>query len=281
MELNEKNIEEQILLYVDGELSQMEEQALIAYLNLHPEDMDLLNQYQQAKMPMERVVFPGMDDLLKREQKTIRFTHYWKKSSVGIAAAVLLALVLTVAYQWHSNDAAQPVPLSNLAVEESFGVDTPQKQQKRIMPASEKKPSLEKQVVRKIKGHLPTGNQNETNKPKMQEEKKMAYLPTVLPKVKRIRPEWVNVALVPLHPYKEAVEGADGTALKKSADNDVLNKLIAASEKSEKLQGINDILNQVQDKKRTIQSGWENLKHSRVVLQLGNQEIVFNPLNKK
>lgn len=277
MELNEKNIEEQILLYVDGELNKQEESILFTYLKQHQEAMDLLEEYKRTNIPVETIVYPEIDDLLRKEQKTIRLMS-WKKPELGIAAALLLLLGLSVAFQWSrtNSEPNQPAVFSELAMQKRNATlpDKEKKPSKVVPQSSEEENLLSKQQIikRSAEQHFIDKKNKERG---FQEVEAIAFLPIVKPREQLITPIFVKVT------PKANVKTDNKMLAKKVVEKDVLNKLIAVSEKSEKLQGVNDLLNQVQDKRRNIQTGWENLKHTKFTLQLGNQEIVFNQPKRK
>ena len=91
MEINPNNIEEQILLYVDGELSTEEAAGLLQYIGLNPQWRTLLDDYQSLVMPQDdELVFEGKEALLQPEPQVIPFKPASKLTLVRRAAAVAL-----------------------------------------------------------------------------------------------------------------------------------------------------------------------------------------------
>lgn len=91
METNPNNIEELILLYVDGELSTEAAASLLQYVALHPQWRTLLDEYQSLVMPQDdELVFEGKDALLQPEPQVIPFKPASKWILVRRAAAVAL-----------------------------------------------------------------------------------------------------------------------------------------------------------------------------------------------
>ncbi len=64
MEVNKNNIEEQILMYVDGELDTADAKAVLQYIALHPEWQSLLEEYKSLVLqPDTDIVFEGKETI--------------------------------------------------------------------------------------------------------------------------------------------------------------------------------------------------------------------------
>ncbi len=112
-----ENYEEYMILYGDGELSEEEKKALLEFVRQHPELQEELNMYEATKLtPDTAQVFAGKEKLLKPEGggRVIAFRQY---RSYGIAAAVLLILLLFAA-RWMKTGqpAIQPIPIAQQPV---------------------------------------------------------------------------------------------------------------------------------------------------------------------
>lgn len=95
MEVNTNNIEEQILLYVDGELDTAGAKALLQYIALHPEWRTMLEEYKSLVMqPDTAIVFEGKDALLQPEEagQTIVFKKANNFKQLRWAAAAVLLI---------------------------------------------------------------------------------------------------------------------------------------------------------------------------------------------
>lgn len=109
MMINEHNLTRYLLDYVDDELSETEQEQLLAYLAAHPEMAEELQWLQKTKPEAEEVVFPGKA-LLYRSEKAQKKALIvpWKKVAVALAAAACLFLVFRI-YQ-HPETPRLPVP---------------------------------------------------------------------------------------------------------------------------------------------------------------------------
>ena len=86
--VNWENYEEQIMLYVDGELTGEQQQALFDFLELHPELKAELKMYQTTtSVPDPAQVFEGKELLLRpvSERKVISLRQWW---TYGAAAGI-------------------------------------------------------------------------------------------------------------------------------------------------------------------------------------------------
>lgn len=94
--VNRENYEEYILLYVDKELNALEEQALLKFLEQHPERKEELSAYQNTVFtPDEHLVYADKESLIKKDTKVIPWWNGWKTYS---AAASLLFAILVIGY---------------------------------------------------------------------------------------------------------------------------------------------------------------------------------------
>ena len=110
MKINEHNYQSYLLDYVDGELPEAEQQALLRYMADHPEVAEQLELLQKTKLQApERVVFPDKTTLYRtaaQPKKPLRMI--WKRWMAG-AAALLLLLIVTRLYLQQDTTSAPPV----------------------------------------------------------------------------------------------------------------------------------------------------------------------------
>lgn len=91
-----ENYEEYIMMHADGELQPHEENALMAFINEHPELRKELIAYEHTRLvPDTTQVFVNKDSLLKKEStaKIIAFPQ-WRRYSIaaGVAAIIFISL---------------------------------------------------------------------------------------------------------------------------------------------------------------------------------------------
>ncbi len=114
------NYEEYMMMYADGELQPQEEQALQAFLALHPQLQREMDLYQSAKLvPDVSQVYSQKDGLLKpiAESKIIaipRFRAYG--IAAGIAAIIVCSVFALRNYNNTDNQVALIVPHDTAAV---------------------------------------------------------------------------------------------------------------------------------------------------------------------
>lgn len=88
MVINKENIEEYLLLLIDGELSEAEEGEVLAFVDNHPESQLLLDAFLQTKLDDTTIVFEDKESLLKQE--TVVLPIQKRKPFLAIAAAIAL-----------------------------------------------------------------------------------------------------------------------------------------------------------------------------------------------
>lgn len=98
--VNMDNYEEFMMLYADKELNTAEEQALLAFVEEHPELKTELNAYLSTQLYADTtIVFEDKEILLKKPAKGIVLLHNWK-----FYAAAACALILLGTFFYPSND---------------------------------------------------------------------------------------------------------------------------------------------------------------------------------
>ncbi|MFM2385382.1 MAG: hypothetical protein RL660_139 [Bacteroidota bacterium] len=90
MEINKENIEEYILLLVDGELDGKTQAVVLQYINTHADADSLYKEYMDAKFVAdEQVVFPAKMDLLAIANTEIKAKRFFSIKRVAAIAAML------------------------------------------------------------------------------------------------------------------------------------------------------------------------------------------------
>ncbi|MBC8048101.1 MAG: hypothetical protein H7Y00_14985 [Fimbriimonadaceae bacterium] len=91
MNININNYEEWMVDYIEGNLSKVQEEKLMHFLEVHPELKSELEIFQQTKLqPDMHMVFENKEMLKKEEAGRVIGMPVWRKYAIGIAAAMLL-----------------------------------------------------------------------------------------------------------------------------------------------------------------------------------------------
>jgi cell pole-organizing protein PopZ len=114
MKVNKENIEEQILLYVDGELDAAAEGELMDFLQKYPEYDALLQDYLSTVLhPEEALLFPGKEHLLRQEARVTPFVSI-KTIRIAAAAAGIIAVGSLLLFLNSNNNTVQPADLAGI-----------------------------------------------------------------------------------------------------------------------------------------------------------------------
>jgi hypothetical protein len=99
MYFNKQNIEEQILLYIDGELDVEAANKLLAYIDAHPQYKVLLEAYQSSILePDTQLIYPDKSSLLRFDEAPLNTpTTIMRRWYIPAAAAAILVLVISMA----------------------------------------------------------------------------------------------------------------------------------------------------------------------------------------
>ena len=90
MVINKENIEEYLLLLIDGELSEADEMEVMAFIEDHNEYQVLLDQFMETKLEAEPFVFEDKQRLLKPETQLLQFISHRKMYYRAAAIAAVL-----------------------------------------------------------------------------------------------------------------------------------------------------------------------------------------------
>lgn len=269
--VNKDNYEEYMMLYVDGELNDAAQQALVSFIEQHPEFAVEFRLYKQICMQPDRSqVFPDKDSLLQPVPavRAIRLDN-WKTYS---AAAAVLLLVVFVAARWLRPGAATDrntvasVKQSNQGVVNATPVDVQVPQELGFGTAGEaSRPSVQ------AKASAPVAKQN--NRSKAEETWHTAassgheQLVGISPVSYSLfgAPE-LALVLQPVHLSPEvAIESPDSGT---SPISDLLALL-----PEEKKQVLQILKLHIDDKRHQAKAIRENLKETQFALRLGNKDL--------
>jgi len=90
MDIHKGNIEEYLLLLMDGELNDADEMEVMAFIESSPEHKALLDEYLLTKLETETILFEDKELLLKQEPAVVSFNR--KKVYTAWAAAIAILI---------------------------------------------------------------------------------------------------------------------------------------------------------------------------------------------
>ncbi|PSK90128.1 anti-sigma factor family protein [Taibaiella chishuiensis] len=275
MEINPNNIEEQILLYVDGELSTEEAGNLLQYIALHPQWRILLEEYKSLVLPPEdELVFEGKEALLQPEPQVLPFKPSRKPVLMRRAAAVALiagAAGLTWLFSRQDIGSALPGSTPVALVHQPVAVDTTT-------------PGAPATVT-----PTPTVMIARSNTQTMTTAKNGVVQPaTALPGAQVARHEStpvdpiagnLPVAVGEAPPKQRALEMQRPLALTEAESADALASKASLPGwlpvSDQKLEGLNGLIAHIRGVKDSVASKAAQLKRTTFVIRLGEKEIAF------
>jgi hypothetical protein len=74
--INHHNYEEFFLLYVDGELSASDKEAVEQFVQANPDLAIELEMLQQMQLPAQEMIYAGKEDLYKKESSAVQYENY-------------------------------------------------------------------------------------------------------------------------------------------------------------------------------------------------------------
>jgi hypothetical protein len=96
MTVHKENIEEYLLLLIDGELSAAEEATVMDFIESHSQYQVLLDQYLQTKLEIETFVFEDKASLLKPETNIVPL----KRKRTFLPWAAGIAAIISIGTAW-------------------------------------------------------------------------------------------------------------------------------------------------------------------------------------
>jgi hypothetical protein len=275
MKESKENIEEQILLFIDGELPESEREELLEKVKNIPEYRQMLELYLSTKLEKEDLAFPGQESLIRKQQIPVLF---YKQAALAAAIAVLLVLGAALLYLSKPNS-QMPTTQTRIAIQ-----------------ASEiHKPELLLPKHKPDKGHspLPAG----TGKPSSQSKHspRLAILHAIrkTPARNDLLPDDATIFLTPLPVMQNPViESAPPEIIPASfcLEMPVRQKASYAKDvpagplrmpgwmpiENSRLQGLNDLIQHIQEVKETVVANVNTLQSATVVLQVGHKQVIIN-----
>jgi hypothetical protein len=260
------NYEEYMLLHIDGELSEAEDKAFIAFLDMHPELMEELRDYQATMLtPDMSQVFTTKESLLRPEPKgrVISLTS-WQR--YGAAAGIIL-LVLLFASKWMNNgeDVQRSIPA--VAKQETV---TP------VAPSVSTTPPKEETKT-------PKPALQETSAPAIVKESVHSTTPTAVAKEEGLEKMKIGtirelseqtalniVALEKIELGEDAYAITTPEEMHEEKRTDLLALLPVSEEKKEGLYSLKNNLDAKLDQARKIK---DNLKDTEVGVRIGGREL--------
>lgn len=277
MKLTKENIETQIMLYVDNELSAEELRSLLTYLGQHPEYEALLREYQNSVLPPEELFFAEKNQLMQAEnRKVIPF-----RIISGVAAAIAIILAIAGYYQWINNDDL----LHNKRVMALNSSDSVANSQPKVVAKADnvgQKQDAAPAGKPYQRLHGRAQNVLPVNAPilVMQGQKKnvlaikpMPLLPSaVIADIQQ--PEQVEVA--PVEP--DFSEQQPIAAQEPAHQPGVLpaNQIAAILEQSDRLKGAHSLVAELDERKNKAVDTWQQIKSANVILKIGSKKIMIN-----
>lgn len=276
--VNKDNYEEYMLLYADGELSEAEVKALLAFVDQHPELCGELEAYNSTRLvPDTNIVFANKDSLMKSSGggKVIGLGKWWMYAA---AACVLLFAVLII-----NNNNTTTIDSTSVAIKQESKTDptiTPDTTKEiHSMPVS---PVVhENAIARKENAKRPTLNpekqvaipQPETPHEAVAHQEKPQQ-PEVQPTL--IQPQHEEPAPIakaepqhlPVTEQPSANEAITTQVLKEKKG--ILAWLPIKKEKTEGLTTLGDVVNEKIEKIKEVKN---NIKDSEVSFKIGNKEL--------
>jgi hypothetical protein len=269
MVINKENIEEYLLLLIDGELSEADEMQVMTFVENHAEYQLLLDQYLDTKLEDEHIVFEGKEDLIKPEENVVPFRKAGSKIFAW-AAAIGGVIWIGVAFQlMHSNKIASTSSIGKHVESANRNVDSVPKQP--LVATVQKEETTGKQAVQ----HFAPKQINVSNG--------VAQNITVDGGYKNVS-DPVEDTLKPL-------TGANFKPLNANADMtaNVASLQIPQSEIEEmepennnnglpdasRLEGVNALLAQVETLKENVESKAKIFKNMTVAIRLGGKEFTI------
>ncbi len=269
MVINKENIEEYLLLLIDGELSEADEMQVMTFVENHAEYQLLLDQYLDTKLEDEPIVFEGKEDLIKPEENVVPFRKAGSKIFAW-AAAVGGVIWIGIAFQlMHSNQIEPASPIAKQVESANHNIDSVPKQN--IVVAVKKEEMTREETARRVV-------------PKQAKVvSKVAQNVTII----SCKATVVETQLDTLKP----LAGANFTPLNANAATTANIALLQVPENkieetepekksnglpdASRLEGVNALLAQVETLKENVESKAKILKNMTVAIRLGGKEFTI------
>jgi hypothetical protein len=261
------NYEEYMVLMADGELDAKGQQALEAFLQLHPELREEMSLYETVHLvPDTTIVYGNKESLLKKEPKVIAMNQWFRYG----AAAGLVALIALGLMKWQGSDTGNEVvkvdTVEHVSTPIAKTIDTaiPTPQQQEIIVKQEETPKKKERIA-----PVPPQKVDVAHVPK---EKKM--------RVQEQLPERMNIAAIGQLPAERNIKPQHNTvavpalpAVNEPAPEtkrDALAWLPIDEDRKEGLNNIGEVITARLDKVKEVR---DNIKNTDLAVKLGNREL--------
>ena len=264
MVINNENIEEYLLLLIDGELSSAEEQEVMAFIETHNEYQALLDNYLDAKLDTDDIlVFEDKESLLKPETEVL---HFNSKRSVyyKTAAAVVAVLLSGIAFRMIVADKEELLQSIVLHKETQKNVADSATVKTLVIASPEKSsgtPVIQKQnrsIIQPVKNSKAVVAESDTER----------YVALLQPLPEADRSPLTVSAGTAASPEKIAVADYSQTGVTTAKPDGVLND-------GNRMDAVNALLARVETIKDNIESKTKGLKNMTVAIRLGGREFTI------
>lgn len=275
MKLMKENIETQIMLYADNELSAGEIRDLMAYLEKYPEYKALLSEYQYSVLQPEEMIFEDKEKLFQHHGRKAKALPL--KMTIGIAAAIAIILAVTGYYQRAGNDNLLDNAQKNMVVRasDSFSrkletVVNPDKSHKKEDPAGTSTAARSTAVSQNITAVSRSSVRQRSDVALI---KPVTFLPTV---DITADPQPVMILVEPVGPAIMEQQRQTGVRPQARQPGDLLAAQIeAVYEQSDRLKGVHSLVTELDERKSRAVDAWQQIKNTNVILKIGSKEIVI------
>ena len=266
MTLNKENIEEQILLFIDGELDEVAEQQLMDYIEAHPAFQAMLDEYLMAKLDVgETAIFSDKESLMRHETKVIPISKKTAFTRIAAAAAIVIVMLGSLwLFQKEEGDDQTIIAINKYSL-------SPQNQTTAPQPATDTA-----STIASIKSKY------DSNKTKTKIYRPAATETAVQAHEQRIahkRTELTPIADLQHVSIQEVQANIIGTTYTipstaiATEDKTALPQWLPIKE--ENLQGFNDLVARIEDLKETIQEKRAQLKSQTIVVSVAGKEFTI------
>jgi hypothetical protein len=262
------NYEEYMVLMADGELDAKGQQALEAFLQLHPELREEMSLYETVRLePDTTIVYGNKESLLKKEPKVIAMNQWFRYgAAAGLAALIALGLM-----KWQGSDTGNEVvrvdTVEHVSTPIAKTIDTaiPAPQQQEIIVKQEATPKKKEQrIVPAPPQKVEVAHVKEEKRMRVQEqlpERMNIAAIDQLPAEKNIKPQHNTVAVPALPAVNEPAP---------ETKRDALAWLPINEDRKEGLNNIGEVLTARLDKVKEVR---DNIKNTDLAVKLGNREL--------
>ncbi|KAA5533138.1 hypothetical protein F0919_11345 [Taibaiella lutea] len=262
MDINKGNIEEYLLLLLDGELSKTDEEKVMAFIESSPEYKTLLDEYLLTKLEPETVVFEDKAILLKEEAVVLLFKK--KQHYTAWAAAIAVIIVAGIFFQMMHKKTIVTEPLVTYHSSEDIVTDTTSGQSLAIQKNDTK------EILKPVTRH-PVSKKNITV------AKNISTIAVVsVPKVQPLNSLHVaGLKMMDVKPYGKIIAAEIPV---ENIDNIPVNNTLVSNNddlESEKSTLFNNLIAQVETLKDKVAEKTKSLRISAVSIQLGNKEFTI------